>query len=84
MRGALVSIGLLAIGCLAWSVFVLAKSWADGDLARTFPDCDPCGFSGYAGRMLILSGMIVLILGVPVGAVGWLVERILSRRLASH
>ena len=84
MRGALVGIGLVVIGCLAWSMFVLVRSWVDGDLARTFPDCDPCGFTGYAGRMLILSGMVMVILGVPAGTIGWLVERILSHRAVSH
>jgi len=36
-------------------------------VARTFPDCDPCGFTGYAGRMLILSGMVLVILVFPPG-----------------
>jgi len=67
MRGALVGIGLVVIGCLAWSMFVLVRSWVDGDVARTFPDCDPCGFTGYAGRMLILSGMVLVILVFPPG-----------------
>jgi hypothetical protein len=84
VRGALVGIGLVVIGCLAWSVFVLVRSWVNGDLARTYPDCDPCGFTGYAGRMVILSGMALAILGVPAGAIGWLVERILAHRTASH
>ena len=80
MRGALVGIGLLVIGCLAWSLFILARAWVDGDLARTFPDCDPCGFAGYLGRLFVLCVMVVVILGVPAGAMGWLVERILSHR----
>ena len=84
MRGALVGLGLVVIGCLAWSMFVLARSWVDGDLVRTFPDCDPCGFTGYAGRMLILSVMVLVILGVPAGALGWLVDRVLSHRASSY
>jgi hypothetical protein len=84
VRGALVGIGVVVIGCMAWSLFVLVRSWVDGDLARTFPDCDPCGFMGYAGRMAILSGMALAILGVPAAAVGWLVETILYRRAPSN
>jgi hypothetical protein len=80
VRGALVGIGVVVVGCLAWSLVVLVKSWVNGDLARTYPDCDPCGFIGYTGRMVILSGMALVILGLPAAAMGWLVERILSHR----
>ena len=42
------------------------------------------GFTGYAGRMLILSGMALAIAGVPAAAIGWLVERLLTHRVARH
>lgn len=64
---------------LALVGFVLVNEWVHGDFARTFPDCDPCGFVGYAGRAAIVS---VVFLG-PIGAIGavagWLIEKRPSR-----
>ena len=69
----------MIVACLALSIFVLARSWVIGDLARTFPDCDPCGFTGYAGRMVIVSATLVGIAGVPAAIAGWLVESVWFR-----
>src|SRR4051812_11854355 len=57
---------------LMWFAEVLARSWVDGDLARTFPDCDPCGVSGYATRMTIVTLMGLATFGVVAAAFGWL------------
>lgn len=79
MRGALIGIGLVLVASVAWTVFILLTSWLSGDLDRTFPDCDPCGFVGYASRMLILSAMFIGIFGVPAAVAGWLIERLWVR-----
>jgi hypothetical protein len=59
MGGPLAGFSLLLVGSAAWAIFVLVRSWIDGDLARPFPNYDPCGFVGYAGRMLIVSGLFL-------------------------
>jgi hypothetical protein len=79
MKGALAGFGLVLVLSLAWAVFVLARAWLDGDLARPFPGCDPCGFRGYALRMVVVTGLFLGMFGIPAAAVGWLVERLVSR-----
>jgi hypothetical protein len=76
MRGAVAGFGLVVVLSVAWAVFVLARAWVDGDLARTFPDCDPCGFSGYAFRMVVVTGLFLGMFGLPAAVVGWLVEKV--------
>ena len=61
---------------VAWAVFVLARSWVDGDLDRAFPDCDPCGFAGYAFRMVVVTGLFLGMFGVPAAVIGWLIEKV--------
>lgn len=87
MRGALAGFGLVLVLSLAWAVFVLVRAWVDGDLARTSPDCDPCGFTGYAFRMVVVTGLFLGVFGIPAAVVGWLVEKVLrwnSRRSTSY
>jgi hypothetical protein len=79
MKGAVAGFGAVLVFSLAWAAFVLLRSWFDGDLERTFPDCDPCGFTGYAFRMVIVTGMFLGIFGVPAALVGWLVEVVVRR-----
>jgi hypothetical protein len=79
MKGALAGFGAVLVFSLAWTAFVLIRAWFDGDLARTFPDCDPCGFTGYAFRMVIVTGMFLGMFGVPAAVVGWLVENAVRR-----
>lgn len=56
---------------------MLARAWVSGDLDRTFPDCDPCGLSGYAARMAVVTLMFVGLFGGPAAVIGWLVERLM-------
>ena len=56
-RGMLTGFGSVLLVSSAWAFFVLARAWVDGDLAQTFPGCDPYGFVGYAGRMVIVALM---------------------------
>lgn len=79
MRGALAGIGVVLVVSVAWAVYVLVKSWVGGDFDRAFPDCDPCGFTGYAGRMLIVTGAFFGIFAVPAAVAGWLIERLWFR-----
>jgi hypothetical protein len=79
MRGAVGGIGVVLVVSVAWAVYVLVRSWVGGDFDRPFPDCDPCGFTGYAFRMLIVTGMFFGVLGVPAAIAGWLVERLWFR-----
>jgi hypothetical protein len=79
MRGAVAGFGLVVVLSVAWAVFVLARAWVDGDLARTFPGCDPCGFRGYAYRMVVVTGLFLGMFGIPAAVVGWSVERVLRR-----
>ena len=64
---------------VAWAIFVLARAWVDGDLDRAFPDCDPCGFAGYAFRMVVVTGLFLGMFGVPAAAIGWLIEQVVRR-----
>ncbi len=87
MRGALAGFSLVLVLSVAWAVFVLARAWVDGDLDRAFPNCDPCGFTGYAYRMVAVTGIFLGMFGIPAAAVGWLVEKVLrwnSRRSTSN
>jgi hypothetical protein len=79
MRGALAGFGFVFVLSIAWAVFVLARSWFAGEFDRAFPDCDPCGFSGYAFRMAIVTAMFLGVFGVPAAVVGWLIERLVRR-----
>jgi hypothetical protein len=78
---------LVLAASVAWAVFVLARAWVDGDLDRAFPDCDPCGFTGYAFRMVVVTALFLALFGIPAAVVGWLVEKVLrwnSRRSTSN
>jgi len=74
MKGARAGFRAVLVFSVAWTAFLLLRAWFDGDLERTFPDCDPCGFTGYAFRMVIVTGMFLGTFGVPAAVVGWLVE----------
>jgi hypothetical protein len=76
MRGALAGIGVVLVVSVVWAVYVLVRSWVGGDFDRPFPACDPCGFTGYAGRMLIVTGAFFGIAAVPAAVAGWLIERL--------
>lgn len=86
LHGALVGFGVALAISVAWTLYVLVRSWAAGDFDRVFPDCDPCGFVGYAGRMAIITAAFLGTAGVAaavVGAVaGWIVQR--ARRSAAR
>jgi hypothetical protein len=79
MRGALAGFGLVLVLSVAWAVFVLARAWVTGDLDRAFPDCDPCGFAGYAFRMVVVTGLFLGMFGLPAAVIGWLIEKVLRR-----
>jgi hypothetical protein len=81
MRGALVGFGLVLSLSLAWAVFVLLRSWVEGEFDRAFPDCDPCGFAGYAFRMVVVTALLLGMFGVPAAIAGWLIEKVV--RLAA-
>lgn len=57
---------------LLWFAEVLARAWLQGDLARTFPACDPCGLQGYAVRMTIVTVMGLATFGLVAAVFGWL------------
>lgn len=80
MRGALTGFGVVFVLSAAWAAFVLVRAWAAGDFDQAFPGCDPCGFVGYAGRMVIIAAMFLGTFGLPGAVVGWLVEKV-ARRL---
>ncbi len=80
MRGALAGLSVLLGVGLARAIGVLVRAWVEGDFSRGFPDCDPCGFTGYAGRMLIVTAMFLGVFSVPAAVAGWLVERVWLRR----
>ncbi len=80
MRGALVGLSVLLGVGLARAIFVLVPLGLAGHFSREFPYCDPCGFTGYAGRMLIVTAMFVGTFSVPAAVAGWLVERVWLRR----
>ena len=79
MRGALAGFGFVFVLSIAWAVFVLARSWFAGEFDRTFPDCDPCGFGGYAFRMAVVTALFLGVFDVPAAVVGWLIEKIVRR-----
>ena len=79
MRGALAGFGLVLVLSVAWAVFVLVRAWAAGDFDRSFPDCDPCGFIGYAGRMVIVTAILLAIFGVPGAIAGWFLGKLTRR-----
>jgi len=79
-RGALIGFGSVVIASTAWAIEVMLRSWLSGDLARTFPDCDPCGFVGYGGRMAIVTGMTLAAAGPLGAAAGWLGARFAPQR----
>jgi hypothetical protein len=80
LRGALVGFGVVLALSVAWALYVLVTAWAAGDFDRAFPNCDPCGFIGYAGRMAIVTAIFLGTAGVTAaiaGAVaGWIVQRV--------
>jgi hypothetical protein len=80
MRGALAGFGLVLAISVAWAVFVLVRLWVGGELDRPFPDCDPCGFAGYAFRMAIVTAAFLGTFGVLGAVVGWLVEKAVRRK----
>jgi hypothetical protein len=77
MKGAFAGFGLVLVLSVAWAVFVLARAWVNGDLDR--PGCDPCGFAGYAWRMVSVTAIFLGTFGVLGAAAGWLVETVLRR-----
>lgn len=79
MRGALTGFGAVVALSVAWAAFVLVRAWIAGDFDQAFPNCDPCGFIGYAGRMAIVTARFVGIFGIPGALVGWLIERVARR-----
>ena len=78
-RGALAGFASVFVVSIAQAFIVLMRSWADGDLDRAFPDCDPCGLAGYAGRMLIVTVMSLATFGVVGAIAGWLGEQAAAR-----
>lgn len=73
-RGALIGFGSVLLVSAAWAFFVMTRSWVEGDLAQTFPGCDPCGFVGYAGRMVIVTLMSLGTFGLLAAVAGGLGE----------
>ena len=71
-RGAVIGFLCVLGAALLWFAQVLVRAWLEGDLARTFPDCDPCGLAGYAVRMTIVTAMGLATLGVVGAIAGWL------------
>ena len=80
MIGAVMGFGVVLVFSLVWAAFVLLRAWVGGDLERAFPDCDPCGFTGYAFRMVVVTGIFLGMFGVPAAVVGWFVEMVARRR----
>ena len=79
-RGALAGFASVFVVSIAQAFVVLVRSWVDGDLDRPFPDCDPCGLVGYAGRMLIVTVISLATFGVVGAIAGWLGEQAAARR----
>lgn len=71
-RSALAGFACVLVASLLWFVQVLVRSWLNGDLARTFPDCDPCGLAGYTVRMSIVTLIGLGTFGVLSLVAGWL------------
>ena len=71
-RGAVIGFLCVLGAALLWFAQVLVRAWLQGDLARTFPDCDPCGLTGYAIRMTIVTAMGLVTFGVVGAIAGWL------------
>lgn len=82
MRGALAGFGLVLLLSLVWTVIVLVRSWVGGEFDRPFPDCDPCGFAGYAFRMFVVTAMLLGTFGIPAAVAGWVIERTLRAAAA--
>lgn len=80
-RGWLAGLAALVCGVLLWSTYVFAWSWLNGDLVRTFPDCDPCGVSGYAARIGIVAAIGLVGFSIPAAVGGWLGAAIARRLL---
>lgn len=78
-RGALTGFASVLLVSLASAVFVMARSWVEGYLAQTFPGCDPCGFVGYAGRLVIVTVMSLGTFGLLAAVAGGLGELVARR-----
>lgn len=79
LRGALIGFGVALAISVAWTLYVLVHSWAEGDFQRVFPDCDPCGFVGYAGRMAIISAAFLGTVGLAAAVAGAIAGGIVQR-----
>lgn len=71
-RGALIGFACVFVASLLWSTQVIARAWLGGDLAKPFPDCDPCGLAGHLVRMTIVTAMGLATFGVLGALAGWL------------
>ncbi len=71
-RGAVIGFLCVLGAALLWFAQVLGSAWLQGDLTRTSPDCDPCGLTGYAVRMTIVTAMGLATFGVVGAIAGWL------------
>ena len=80
-RGALTGFGSVLLVSSAWAFFVLARAWVEGDLAQTFPGCDPCGFVGHVGRMVIVTLMSLGTFGLLAAVAGGLGELVAASAL---
>jgi hypothetical protein len=80
-RGPLVGITSMLAAAAIWAGDVLITSWANGQLGLQFPDCDPCGLGGYAGRLIIVAAIGAPYF-VPVGALGGWIGSSLRGRVA--
>ncbi len=78
-RGALTGFGSVLLVSSAWAFFVMARAWVEGDLAQTFPGCDPCGFVGHTGRMVIVTLMSLGTFGLTAAVAGGLGELVARR-----
>ena len=79
MRGAIAGFASVLAVTVAWAGFVLVAAWVRRDLDRTFPDCDPCGFVGYAGRIVIIGLFFLGTFGVIGAVTGWMIEKVVRR-----
>ena len=80
-RGALAGLAAVVAVGVAQAAVVLGTAWAAGDLARTYPDCDPCGLPGYTGRLLIVLLRTLGTVGVIAAVAGWLGEQAARRMM---
>lgn len=71
-QGVVAGVFAVVVAALLWSADVLGGAWLAGDLARAFPECDPCGFNGFLARMLVVSATGIAALGPLAGICGWL------------